>query len=57
MCLGQLDEPWLCKIWVVFDLQGGDGVSVVSEEIVEAPSLEVTDTDGASDALVNGYLQ
>lgn len=32
-------------------------MSIVSEEMVRALSLKVTDTDRARDALVNSYLQ
>lgn len=53
MCLRHLYELRLDQVWVVFDLQRGDGVLRVGLDIVERLGLKVGDANRFGDALVD----
>lgn len=51
LLFGEVDEVGLNEVWVVFDLEDGDGDFGVAEGVHEEGALEVGDTDGAGEAL------
>ena len=56
LLLGQADEGWLDEVWVVLDLEGSWADAGVAEEVEDQRSLEVGDTNGAGDLVVNQLL-
>ncbi len=56
LLLGQADEGWLDEVWVVLDLKGSWADLGDTEEVEDQRSLEVGDSNGTDEFLLNERL-